>query len=329
MKPASDAKSVPLIALSSIRPFLNVLKMNGHQVHPIVKSVGLPDFEPGAELMVPVQAWYDFAEAVASELSDVYAGYKVGFHQSFAAMSHSAHLEFGGATLGEILNTMVVDFNRVGNYATYKLISDGKWVSIEARRLFRPSSRPVQIDAYSIGHMVQLTMRFAGEGWDASQFRASVIEPKAIPASALPQSSLSRCSTKGASIRFPAHWLLCCEGGVRRQKEVAFAKRRNGFLPSVGHVLKLHLAEPDLTLEKLANYVSVPPSELRRRFAVADTTFSHEIRSARFERAKTLLSDTNLKIGEIRREVGYSNDSSFTRAFKRHVGLTPSQIRDK
>ena len=301
--------------------------MNGHQVRPVLQSLGLPDYE--ADLMVPVQAWYDLAEAVASELDDVFTGFKIGFRQSIATMSHGEHLTLESATLGEILNTMVVDFNRMGNYASYKIISDGSWVSIEARRLFRPSSRPVQIDAYSIGHMAQLAMLFAGDSWDASEFRATVVEPKAIPVSALPRSSLSRCSTKGASITFPARWLLFCVGGVRRQKEVALTKRRFGFLPSVRQVIELHLAEPDLTFEKLANYVSVPPSELRHRFTSAGTTFHDEIHTARFEKAKTLLSDTDMKIGSICREVGYSNDSSFARAFKRFFGLTPSQIRNK
>lgn len=303
--------------------------MNGHQVYPVLKSLGLPDYEAEADLMVPVQTWYDLAEAVASELNDFHAGFKIGFRQSIATMSHGTHLTFSFATLGEILNTMIVDFNRIGNYASYKIISDGKWVSIEARRLFKPSSRPAQIDAYSIGHMAQLVMYFAGDSWDASQFRASVVEPKAIPVAALPRSSLSRCSTKGASIRFPAHWLLFCVGGVRRQKEVAFAERHIGFLPSVRHVIKLHLAESDLTFEKLANYVSVPQSELRHRFTSAGTTFHHEIHSTRFEKAKALLSDTDMKIGRIAREVGYTNESSFARAFKRYFGLTPSQIRNK
>jgi AraC-like DNA-binding protein len=327
MKPVSNSNSVPLVALSSIRPFVEFLKANNHHTGPVLKSVGLPSYEPGAELMVPVQAWYNLAEAVSSELGDSFAGFKIGFRQSLATMSHGSHLAFGGSTLGEILNTMVVDFSRIGNYSSYKLLSDGKWASIEARRLFKPSSRPVQIDAYSVGHMVQLAMRFAGGRWDATQFRASVIEPKAIPSVILPQSSITRSSKKGASIRFPAHWLLFCEGGVRRQEEVAHSNRLNGFIPSVRLVLQLHMGEPDLTLEKLAGYVSVPPSDLRRSFAAAGTTYRYEIQHIRFEKAKALLSDSNLKIATIRREVGYANDSSFARAFKQHVGLSPSQIR--
>ena len=41
----------------------------------------------------------------------------------------------------------------------------------------------------------------------------------------------------------------------------------------------------------------------------------------------TLLTGTNLSIAEIVLQVGYFNDRSFRRAFKRHYYKTPTELR--
>mgnify|MGYP002530830820 CR=1 FL=1 len=47
----------------------------------------------------------------------------------------------------------------------------------------------------------------------------------------------------------------------------------------------------------------------------------------RLEQSMTLLTGTHLSIAEIALRVGYSNDKSFRRAFKRHYDKTPTELR--
>ena len=46
------------------------------------------------------------------------------------------------------------------------------------------------------------------------------------------------------------------------------------------------------------------------------------------DEARKLLETTDLKAAEISRLVGYAHQSSFTDAFRRQFGITPSQWRD-
>jgi AraC-like DNA-binding protein len=322
------SSSVPLVAFTAVRPFVDVLRINNRDVGAVLLSVGLPDQPCEEELMVPVQAWYNFAEAVASELGDHHAGFKIGFYQSIASMAHGQHLKFSGATLGEILNMMIVDFRRVGNYATYKLTTDGYWATIEAKRNFKPSSRPVQIDAFSMGHMVQLVSHFAGKNWNSRKFRATVVAPDAIPLATLPRSSLSRASSKGASIRFPASWLLYCETGYRRLGQVTEKAGTGGFLLDIRRVIELHISDPSLTTEKFAEHVSKSPAALRRMLRSSGTSFKSELDVLRCKRARELLRASDKSIGSVGVEVGYPNSSSFARAFRKWSGMTPSVCRE-
>ena len=47
----------------------------------------------------------------------------------------------------------------------------------------------------------------------------------------------------------------------------------------------------------------------------------------KINRAKSLLSTTDLKMDEVAERVGYTDYISFARIFKNHVGITPAQYR--
>lgn len=52
------------------------------------------------------------------------------------------------------------------------------------------------------------------------------------------------------------------------------------------------------------------------------------LHSIRISRAKELLEDTNYTVMDIAVMVGYSSNSTFTRAFRSIVGMTPKEYRD-
>lgn len=47
----------------------------------------------------------------------------------------------------------------------------------------------------------------------------------------------------------------------------------------------------------------------------------------RFERAKLLLSTTDMRVSEIARSLNYNNTQNFIRYFKNIEGITPNQYR--
>ena len=51
------------------------------------------------------------------------------------------------------------------------------------------------------------------------------------------------------------------------------------------------------------------------------------IRECRMEKAKELLETTNLKIVQIARQVGFSNNSYFCKSFREYFGDTPESCR--
>jgi AraC-like DNA-binding protein len=81
------------------------------------------------------------------------------------------------------------------------------------------------------------------------------------------------------------------------------------------------------SIELVAANLSVSVRTLRRKLKHEGFTFQTVKQLALERRSKHLLQETNLPLGEISYEVGYSEVSAFCRAFRRWTGHTPQAFR--
>ena len=107
--------------------------------------------------------------------------------------------------------------------------------------------------------------------------------------------------------------------------------RRRSFdkmLPALSHISENLNNSQELTLETLANKCFVSTATLRRYFyEFTDMSPQQFIAQARINHSQYLLSNTNKSITEISDAVGFESISCFTRAFKKHCGISPSEYR--
>lgn len=90
---------------------------------------------------------------------------------------------------------------------------------------------------------------------------------------------------------------------------------------------KLELEECDL--EDVARELDVPARRLRFELARAGTSFSQLLSDFRYALARKLLRSTDEPIEHIVYLTGFSEPSTFYRAFKRWSGMTPVQYREQ
>jgi AraC family transcriptional regulator len=91
--------------------------------------------------------------------------------------------------------------------------------------------------------------------------------------------------------------------------------------------IEVHLGDR-ISLATLAAIARLSPYHFARAFKQSFGVPPHRYHTARrVERAKTLLARPSLSIAEIALEVGFGETSSFTAAFRRLVGRTPSSFR--
>lgn len=92
-------------------------------------------------------------------------------------------------------------------------------------------------------------------------------------------------------------------------------------------ILRRCLDQPPTVVE-LSRQVGLNTSDLKRGFReIYDSSPARYSRQNRMETARNLLTNSALPILNIALEVGFSNPSQFTRAFRQHFGINPSEIR--
>jgi transcriptional regulator GlxA family with amidase domain len=86
-------------------------------------------------------------------------------------------------------------------------------------------------------------------------------------------------------------------------------------------------AEP-LDLEALARAAHVSPRHFSRSFRKTFGETPHQyLLTRRIERARHLLRTTDMQVAEVCVSVGFRSVGSFTTAFGRHVGISPTEYR--
>jgi len=83
----------------------------------------------------------------------------------------------------------------------------------------------------------------------------------------------------------------------------------------------------DVTLDAVAERLDIKPRTLRTRLTEAETSFNQVLADFRYRLARQLLANTDESIDEIVYLTGFSEPSTFYRAFKRWSGMTPIEYR--
>lgn len=94
--------------------------------------------------------------------------------------------------------------------------------------------------------------------------------------------------------------------------------------------IRAHLTDPEFDIAEAARRQGVSPRYIQQLFAGDGTSFSDVLREGRLDLAYRLLGDatrTDRGISEIAFDAGFSDLSTFNRAFRRRFGLTPSDVR--
>jgi AraC-like DNA-binding protein len=90
-------------------------------------------------------------------------------------------------------------------------------------------------------------------------------------------------------------------------------------------------ADPDLSALTIARQFGITPRYVHLLLAETGRSFTHHVLERRLEGAAALLRDPRSrkrKIANIAAEAGFTDLSYFNRAFRRHYGATPSDIRE-
>lgn len=111
------------------------------------------------------------------------------------------------------------------------------------------------------------------------------------------------------------------------QAQLQVLPQPDAFLSELQRLVVEALQEGDPSLAQVARRMVVPPRTLNRRLRERNLSYKGLLDQLRFQLAQRYLADRRLSLPEIALMLGYSEQSAFTRAFKRWCGQTPLHYR--
>jgi AraC-like DNA-binding protein len=101
----------------------------------------------------------------------------------------------------------------------------------------------------------------------------------------------------------------------------------DGVSARVVNALHLRVGHTDLSIERVASDLNLTKRTLQRRLQDQNTNFAQLRDDLRFHYAIKYLIDDQLSVDRVSRALDFSDRTSFTNAFKRWTGLSPSAFR--
>lgn len=106
------------------------------------------------------------------------------------------------------------------------------------------------------------------------------------------------------------------------------ALRGHSLVSQIRELLKAHIGADMPTLNDIAAMFYMSAQTLRRQLASAGVNFQKLKNELRCDTAMNLLKLQELTIEEVSEKVGFSEQSTFYRAFKKWTGVTPGEYRN-
>ena len=285
------------------------------------------------EKNITYQQWWDCLEELRDASGIEHIGLILGSYITPEFSGILGYLGMSSLTLGDALSY----FER---YQT--LLYGGEGANIERRGdniycQWIPADGIVhkESDETLIAALVCFTRLLTG---DESQNPASIGFMHAQPADVSAYKSLFRCevsfSCRSLFIETPVNQASLPSkesnptlGAILEQHAQAMLdelpSNENDLLGKVREEIKVAISNGEATQEQVAKSLGLSSRTLHRKLLDNGVQFSVLLKNIRYQTAKQYLDEGQLSISVIAHRMGYSEQSAFTRAFKKWSGVTP------
>lgn len=240
-------------------------------------------------------------------------------------------------TVGDALAGLVRYFPAIQTGTTVKL-EQAHGTARFVYDIHDPSvSDRLQDAAYTLGKISRSLRRSAGDAWTLAQVTMAARAPRSLEAYSHFFGAPVVFDAQATALCFPAALLALPIRSADAQRHAQFCARMDCLMPGaedpglLEDALREWLSDAarwgGATLEHAAADFGVTPRTLQRRLKDLGISFLDLRARVRMETARRLLLDSRLPLTHIAEQLGFSEPSAFTRAFRSHARQSPSDFR--
>lgn len=291
---------------------------------------------PSGHEAVHLRSFVEFLERVAGD-TEAGLAWAVGSASDYATRGKIGQAILSSRTLGSALKRLTEYFPLIQDATELRVSVSGSW-AVLSYRIVDPDIWPRHQDAmYSLGIYASLLRAAAPDAW--RQVELTVEATQEQVAGNMSQLIQANCVYGGETnaLRFPTRILDCrLELAPPAESSLLLALNRQlvrkrletPIIDRVRFLIFRDMSESSVRQEVIASKLGMTSRTLRRRLVDENTSYQAilddcRMRAAALEfriRADAPIAETALKLG-------YSEHSTFSRAFTRWAGMPPLEYR--
>ena len=332
-------RSIPLVRAFWGQPFLRFFREIGAPVDRYLEEAKLPpDVDEASELPCPSLLLYGVIDKLAHDEGIRDVGVTVGERTRIGSWGSFGRLVAGAPTLLHAIRTARRLMPAVHTARKLNLSCNGQQARLSSKRSDPWTAGAPWEDHFILLMMIDLVKLAAGPGWRP----AGVALQTNSFADRLDCAILSRAVVRrgagATSVLFPRSFLSrrLLNAPASSSSEFQRASRSVDSTPlptdlasSLQSVLELLVPQGHTDIDTAADLIGTSRRTLQRRLLERGHTFSSVLTRTRMDLAGRLFHRPSVKVIDVAFELGYSDPSHFTKAFRRWTGLSPRMYRGK
>jgi len=330
MGTSTQTSTPPLIRLAHPQAFAAFLQEIGTPTDRLFRRVGLPVYCNDPMAFVPLRHAWSLFDA-AAQLEDPQLGWHVGRFYGDRKLSASFLRKLETApTLYEALKRLVRMIsaeashlqlgvlerpNDILFHTQYSTIKD--WPGYEG-------SQAYQLEVY-----LDLIRHFVGQHWVPTEIGIERATVPPIVEAHFPGSRIQTNQRVGyiAVPRSCLHMASRTDGSDIGSKDPFVQAGGFDYVDSLRALLWAYLPDGYPSAQKVASLMGTSVRTLARRLSESGLTYRALVDEVQFDAAKDVLVDSDARIGDVARSVGFDDPAHFSRMFRRIGGLSPRRFR--
>lgn len=319
--------SIPLMRTSSALPLLQFLEAGGASLRPLRDRLQ-PAFRTGESLLPVAYVGSLFDEvARATGLDDV--GFRIGRATPIETFGDWGGLIARSPNAGAFLETALANYRHFNTgYRLWSVVRGEEiWLHLRySRALRRGRSQVIEL---SLMMWLAAFRALLGPAWRPREIHLEGDPPRH-------SREIASLATHRVLYRQPALVLVFPRDVLARPTRrpsvalapsLAVCNPALDFPGSVRQTVVSLLRLGVLDLAGAAETAGMSERSFQRHLADAGLRFSRLVEEARFDVARSLLANRELRVIDVSTELGYGDSANFTRAFRRWTGVSPQRFR--
>ena len=326
-------RSIPVTRVAFLLQYAALARHMGAPVESLLAASGIPDElleHPAAA--VCLNSAYKFGELACKATQTEHLGLYIGMN---------THLEDLGP-IGEHLkhSTTVYDYLQRG-ISLYNMMITGQriWLSDHGEEVHlnlatvgEPGIGPYQSQLETLSVTVMALRRALGRDWSPGKFSLTFQSKESFPENSCFEGSYFQKGAQTSFMAIPRAALGKRFSGYRHQasqlpESIETHRFTDDLSDLVHHQIEALLSEENLHIDTVAESLMMSRRSLQRSLAEQGTSYSELLADTRVRQAMDLLQFSEETIADIAFDLGYTDASNFTRAFRLRNGVSPQEFR--